>query len=208
VNGLYYVVGMGTRKNKAEETKKRILEAAYKIVREEGIHALSSTKIVKTAGISQGGFFHHFPQIEDLYLYMLDQIIRQMDEELSPKKFKTFRTFMRSVTDYTLALLDQAPETITTLFYFLSQSHHKPDYRARLKALLDAAFSRWAEDTARYFDPPLSAAQKDRLIRILDMYFCGFSFHYLVLGDQKLYRKISDDFADMLIRSIEKENAL
>lgn len=196
---------MTARKDKAEDTKRRILEAAYQIVREDSIQALSSTKIIKSAGISQGGFFHHFPQIEDLYLYMLDQMIRQMDAELSPKKFKTFREFIRNATNYTIQLLDRSPETITTLFYFLSQSSHKPGYQERLKAMLDAAFARWADDTAHYFGPAISKAQKDRLIRLLDMYFCGFSFHYLVLGAPKLYRKISDDFADMIINSIERE---
>lgn len=198
---------MTERKDKAEETKRRILQAAYQIVREDGIQALSSTKIIKAAGISQGGFFHHFPQIEDLYLYMLDQMIRQMDAELSPKKFKSFREFVRNATNYTIQLLDRSPETITSLFYFLSQSSHKPDYRERLKAMLDTAFARWANDTAHYFGPTISKAQKDRLIRLLDMYFCGFSFHYLVLGDPKLYRKISDDFADMIINSIERETS-
>lgn len=195
---------MNTRQQQAEQTKQRILEAAYRIVREEGIHTLSSLKIIEVAGISKGGFFHHFPQIEDLYLYMLDHFIGQFDRNLAPQKFNNFREFMRATTDYTMQLLEQAPETITTLFYFFSQGHHKPAYQQQIKALLEAAFARWAAEIAHYFEPALSETQQNHIVRLLDMYFYGLSFHYLVLGDKALYRNISDELADMLIGFLER----
>ncbi|MEZ4863825.1 MAG: TetR/AcrR family transcriptional regulator [Caldilineaceae bacterium] len=194
---------MNSRQQQAEQTKQRILEAAYQIVREEGIHALSSPKIIEVAGISKGGFFHHFPQIEDLYLYMLDHFIQQFDADLAPQKFNDFRAFMRATTEYTMQLLEQSPEMITTLFYFFSQGHHKPAYQQQLKTLLEAAFARWAADIARYFAPALSATQQSHIVRLLDMYFYGLSFHYLVLGDKPLYRTISDELAEMVLMYVE-----
>ncbi len=196
-----------TRQQQAEQTKQRILAAAYQIVREEGIHTLSSPKIIEVAGISKGGFFHHFPQIEDLYLYMLDQLIQQFDADLAPQTFSDFREFIRSTTDYTIQLLEQAPETITTLFYFFSQGHHKPAYQQQIKTLLETAFARWAADIAHYFEPALTETQQNHIVRLLDMYFYGLSFHYLVLGDKTLYRNISDELADMLIGFIERGNS-
>lgn len=196
---------MNTRKEQAEHTKQKILEATYSIVRDEGIHALSSLKIVEMAGISKGGFFHHFPQIEDLYLYMLDQLMQQFDEDLSPKKCKTVREFIRSSTNYIIEMLEASPENVTTLFYFLSQSGHKPEYKKRIEAMLGGMFARWANDISHFCSPKLSPAHKDHIIRILDMHFIGFSFHYLILGNKTLYRKVSDDFADMLTAFIDKE---
>ena len=113
---------MNMRKEQAEQTKKKLLEAAYRIVREDGIHTLSANKIIEVAQISKGGFFHHFPQMEDLYLYMLDSLIQTIDQDLAPEKFADFRTFMRVTTEYLIAYLEQAPETVTTLFYFLNRS--------------------------------------------------------------------------------------
>lgn len=190
---------MNTRQQQAEQTKQRILAAAYQIMRDEGIHTLSSLKIIDVAGISKGGFFHHFPQIEDLYLYMLDHLIQQFDAQFAPNEFNDFREFMRAMTAYTMQLLEQSPETVTTLFYFFSQGHHKPAYQQQLNALLDAAFARWAADIAHYFEPPLSATQQSHIVRLLDMYFYGLSFHYLVLGDKALYQNISEELAEMLI---------
>ena len=198
---------MNTRQQQAEQTKQRILEAAYQIVREEGIHTLSSPKIIEVAGISKGGFFHHFPEIEDLYLYMLDHLIQQLDAQLTPDQFDDFREFMRATTEYTMQLLEQAPETVTTLFYFFSQGHHKPAYQQQLKTLLEVTFARWAADIAHYFEPALSATQQSHIVRLLDMYFYGLSFHYLVLGDKPLYRNISDELADMVLMYIERENS-
>ncbi|WP_084645248.1 TetR/AcrR family transcriptional regulator [Francisella uliginis] len=58
------------------------------------MHAVSSTKIIKTAGISKGRFFHHFYQVEDLYLYILDSFVEKLEINLSPQKFESFKGFV------------------------------------------------------------------------------------------------------------------
>ncbi|MDW6004327.1 TetR/AcrR family transcriptional regulator [Vibrio mangrovi] len=196
-----------TRKKQAEQTKQKILAAAHQIVRNEGIHALSSLKVINQAGVSKGGFFHHFPQIEDLYLYMLDQLVQRLDEDLAPGNFTTLQAFIHATSEYTMQLLENAPESVTTLFYFLSQSHHKPEYRKRLQLMLDSMFEHWSHNISHFFRPDLTAEQRNHITRILDMYFCGFSFHFLLLGDKAGYRKISAQFAEMLADFVHKEES-
>ena len=43
------------------------------------------------------------------------------------------------------------------------------------------------------------------LVRLLDIYFAGFSLHYLLFKDKDLYRKITEDFTLMVINNIEGE---
>lgn len=45
-----------------EETIKKIYEAFFKLVLEEGFHKASTNKIAKEAGISIGTLYHHFPE--------------------------------------------------------------------------------------------------------------------------------------------------
>lgn len=197
---------MTRRQQQAEQTKQRLLEAAYTIVREHGIQSLSANRIIEVAGVSKGGFFHHFPQIEDLYLHMLDSMMHQLDEDLAPAKFDSFHDYIRTSTDYMIHLLDETPETITILFHFLGQSRHNEAYRQRLRTIIETAIANWARQIAGYFDPPLSEERLQAVIRLTDIYFNGFSLHYLVLGDRQTYARLSDDFADAIIALVNTWN--
>lgn len=189
---------MPTKIQQAERTKRKILSAVYEIVRREGPQGISANKIVATAKISKGGMFHHFPQIEDLYLYMLDDMIRQMDEGLVPEDFPSLEKFIAHSTDFLILWMDQSPEIMSALYYFLSQSLHNPKYQERLKTMVESSFTGWAEKLSGYFTPALSKTKMQELVRLVDMYFSGLGLHYLIFKDPKFYRRLSKDFAKML----------
>lgn len=189
---------MNRRQQQAQTTKKRILEQAYAIVRQEGVQALSANKIVKAAGISKGGFFHHFPQIEDLYLYLLDDLMQTLLQASKPDQVQTFSEFMAASCEFLFDFLEQSPEITTTLFYFLSLSPHNPAYQERLENILNSAFAAWAEGFAGYFAPALSEQDRQTLVRMTDMFFAGFSLHYLLLKDRQTYRQLAQTFAEMV----------
>lgn len=196
---------MNSHQTKTEQTKQKILQAVYKIVKEEGVQMLSSTKIIKKAEISKGRFFHHFSQIDDLYLYILDCFVEKLEVNLAPIKFKDFEEFLHQATEYSFFLLDQSSEEIIMIFYFLGYSQHNFKYRSKFKMILNSSFKKWANDISQYFKSDLSEKQKEYMVRLLDMYFCGLSFHYLVLGEKKLYKEITNDFIEMFISFIKKE---
>jgi len=189
---------MAPKSEQAERTKTKILSAVYEIVRREGPQGISANKIVTTAKISKGGLFHHFPQIEDLYLYMLDDLIRQMDEGLVPRDFPSLEKFIGHTTDFLILWMDQAPEIMSALYHFLSQSLHNPKYQERLKTMVESSFAGWAEKLSAYFTPALSKTKMQELVRLVDMYFSGLGLHYLIFKDPKFYRRLSKDFARML----------
>ncbi len=48
------------------ETRKRIIEAALGLFSKNSYHNVSMEEVVRKAGISKGGLFHHFPSKYDL----------------------------------------------------------------------------------------------------------------------------------------------
>ncbi|MED7788778.1 TetR/AcrR family transcriptional regulator [Francisella sp. 19X1-34] len=195
---------MNIQQAKSEKTKQTIVEAVYQIVREEGVHAVSSTKIIKTAGISKGRFFHHFHQVEDLYLYVLDRYIEKT-EVVSPKKFKNFREFVSGYIKYNFDILEKTPEEIVIIFYFYGYSQSNSKYKDKFKDMLKSSFHRWMSQISVHFETNISEEQKDRLLRLLDMYICGLGFHYLVWKDKKLYHKVNNDLVDMITNFFDQE---
>jgi AcrR family transcriptional regulator len=197
---------MNVKKQQAELTKKELLAAAYKIIREEGILKLSANRIAAVANVSKGGFFHHFPHMEDLYLYLLDSLIQQFDEDINPNQYTDIREYMNISTEYMFSVLDHSPEIITTLFYFLSQSQRNLKYQQRLKTMLEGTFVNWAKKLSHFFSPPLTEFEMDTIVRIVDIYFGGFSLHYQVFQDKARYRKLSHDFTTMILTFVENRS--
>ena len=62
---------MVAKKIQAEQAKLKLLEAAFEVLKLKGVKSLTAAQIVESAGLSKGGFFHHFPKIEDFYIYIL-----------------------------------------------------------------------------------------------------------------------------------------
>ncbi|OLO28977.1 TetR family transcriptional regulator [Alkalihalophilus pseudofirmus] len=58
----------------SEQTKKKIIDAALSLFKEKGFHEVSVRMIAKEAGISNGGFYHHFHSKDEL-LYQLNDFI-------------------------------------------------------------------------------------------------------------------------------------
>ena len=72
------------RRVKGHETERRILDAAQKLMREQGFAAVSVRDICREAGVTTGAFYHHFDSKEALldrgYIEMDDYIRRHMQE--------------------------------------------------------------------------------------------------------------------------------
>jgi len=69
-------------KEKGEETRNRILKAGSICFSRKGYDATSVEEICKEAGISKGGFFHHFPTKQALFLELLNNWLSELDKEM------------------------------------------------------------------------------------------------------------------------------
>lgn len=59
------------------ETRKQIIQAAFKLFAAKGIHGTTSTEIAQKAGISTGSFYAYFKNKKTLLLEMLEDYLEQ-----------------------------------------------------------------------------------------------------------------------------------
>lgn len=94
---------MSTRKSrsgalKSERTRQRIVSAAAAAYRERGIQATGVREIMKRAGLTQGGFYFHFPDKDSLFrevsrevaLSSISEYLASADNAPAEKKLATF----------------------------------------------------------------------------------------------------------------------
>jgi AcrR family transcriptional regulator len=75
-------------KRSAEETKKNILEAAQSVFTEHGYAQASMRTIAKAAGTSVGGLYLHFRNKEELYLTLMQDRMKMLNDLTEEALFK------------------------------------------------------------------------------------------------------------------------
>lgn len=67
---------------RSEETRKHIVEAAQELFAKEGYESTSVADICRSADVSKGAFYHHFPTKQTVFLRLLEDWLADIDAEL------------------------------------------------------------------------------------------------------------------------------
>ena len=70
------------RDQQREETRRRLYEAALEVFRRDGFVACRIDDIVRTAGVSRGSFYFHFPTKDDVLIELMRETERQITAAL------------------------------------------------------------------------------------------------------------------------------
>lgn len=114
---------MGKRE-KGEETKEKILKFATECFSEKGYDATSVDEICKRAGISKGGFFHHFPTKQALFMEILNNWLSNLDKEIDRiiLESSNIYTALTELTGITKKVLKDSYGHLSLFLEFLSKA--------------------------------------------------------------------------------------
>lgn len=73
------------RKKDPERVRQLILDKAIQLAAEQGVQGMSIQSVANMAGVTKGGVFHHFANKQHLIKAMLEELIHQLDREVSTK---------------------------------------------------------------------------------------------------------------------------
>lgn len=100
-------VELTRRERKKEETKERILQAAFALFRKRGVEATTVDEICEKADVAKGTFFNYFPRKEAVFSYLSETWVADLEEtigELFGKSGPAFRrvldAFVQTATFY------------------------------------------------------------------------------------------------------------
>ncbi|MEJ5314518.1 MULTISPECIES: TetR/AcrR family transcriptional regulator [Anaerolinea] len=67
---------------RSEETRQKILQAAEVLFAQKGYDATGVADLCAASGVSKGAFYHHFPSKQSVFLALLEEWLKQLDEQL------------------------------------------------------------------------------------------------------------------------------
>jgi AcrR family transcriptional regulator len=91
------------------ETKGKIMRAAQDLFSRSGFESASVSEICALAGVSKGAFYHHFPSKQSIFMELLTEWLRGVDEAL-----ENLRTIQPEVPQALIQMADILPEIIKT----------------------------------------------------------------------------------------------
>ena len=153
-------------------TRAQILEAAVDIIAENGLSALTAANLIKHAGISKGGLYHHFKQMDDVTLAALEVMVDRFIDLLDDATDETLHGFLSRVEANLFEVQLPNRRLTRALYTFFEQVMFKPVYRnaiARMFATIRELRRRQIA-TAR---PDLTEQQVDNVLCLLDTFTLG-----------------------------------
>ncbi|ALM51963.1 TetR/AcrR family transcriptional regulator [Halomonas huangheensis] len=113
------------RKKQPELVRKQLLEAGISIAISRGLAAVTVQAVSEEAGVTKGGFLHHFPCKRDLILTIFNDLISSIESELDEhmkKDPEKYGSFTRAYIEFSLASAWNGTYDIRTALAVLSIS--------------------------------------------------------------------------------------
>ncbi len=120
-----------TSERERDQTRARILDAAYAVFAERGYRAATVDAIARGAGLSRAGLLHHYASKQGLLLALLDARDEQLDAELHLSRDETTATeILRSMRQSLATILGR--RELVKLAHALSAEASDPEHPAHL----------------------------------------------------------------------------
>jgi AcrR family transcriptional regulator len=134
---------------KRRQTRRRLLHAGTVVLVERGPAQVSAGQIAAAAGVAVGTFYNHFASVDDFVDAVADDLSRGVEigrDTLNDIEHDPGRRVAIGV----LQLLDMADTDPTSAAAFVTLAALRPDFRARIRAIVGQAISDGVE--AQLFD--------------------------------------------------------
>ncbi|HHS98099.1 MAG TPA: TetR/AcrR family transcriptional regulator [Chloroflexi bacterium] len=148
---------------RGEQTRERILEAAEVCFARNGYDGTGVAEICQRAGVTKGGFYHHFPSKQALFLELLERWLETLDEQLAGLRAEagSVPETLSMMAGMAGRILEEGRGRLPMFLEFWSQAARDPAiwrrtiapyrrYRAFFTGLIESGI---AEGTLRPVDP-------------------------------------------------------
>lgn len=113
---------------RGEETRTRILDVAQDAFARYGYDATGVAEICRRAGVTKGGFYHHFPSKQDVFLEMLERWLEGLDRQLEALRAGrgTVPEELQAMTAMVPVVFQEAGGRLPLFLEFLTKAGHSP----------------------------------------------------------------------------------
>ncbi len=173
------------RKLKGQKTRKRILDAANRMIEKEGVQAVSTRQIALLAGISQSSLYHHFKSADEI---IISSMVERAKSNMSGLKVEQFT----SLEEYLNALFAMVYQQVVkrgsgSYFSILEKARTNDEFREEVMALGRGMKAQLVQHLELVAKRPLSPAKLEAVVFAFSMIREGLISHLQIYRDQSSF---------------------
>lgn len=195
-------------RQRSEETRARILEAAVKQFSVNGYNAASVDSICAAAGVSKGAFYHHFKTKQDVFLALLDGWLQTFDQAIEASKDLPVPETFQKLTAYFPYIFESAEENLPMfLEFWLQASRDETVWQASI-----APYRRYHKHFASLIKRGIAEGSfvevnPDVAARLIVSAAMGLLLQSLLDPEGAKWEKVARDTVQLMMKSLVKEDA-
>lgn len=198
----------GSRRTQAErtgETRRKILDAAVRLLGERGYAGLRTTDVAAAAGVSKGAQTHHFPSKDALVVAVIEHVFQRATEQARQRAHRTM-----SVDQALRALIADGQEFFFSELFLIALDLA---IQGRTQASMENAFTKISAATrlpveAHWRDALVAsgvpAALADDLLWLTLSIVRGVAIRRLWQQDPPRFRRLFDLWREMVLGHLER----
>ena len=110
------------RKKQPEQVRRALLDAATRLAVEGGVASVTVQAVSEAAGVTKGGFLHHFPSKQALVTAVFEELLETIDRDLDARLAADPKPHGRFSRAYVEAVFDMDADTDGGAWAALSMS--------------------------------------------------------------------------------------
>lgn len=183
--------------------RRRILTTTLEIVGNEGLGALTASKLGRQAGISKGALYHHFSSLEEVKYAAIDQLVSMFLAVAEPSHFEDFESYL-SVTGDTLYFTMQCePYAMKAMYSFTTHALFDDHTKSQIHRFSQHGLAEYTRAIEYFYKDKVPQQKIDTAIRVVDAFFLGAGLQCYLLEDEAKFRQSWSLFSDMLLSQLE-----
>jgi AcrR family transcriptional regulator len=119
------------QKDISSATQIAILDAANRVILDQGVEALTLEAVAQQAGVSKGGLLYHFPSKKKLIAAMINRLIAEVDSSLAEELVKSGGDYLTAYIRASFVINPERDKISCALFAAIA---HDPDLIKPLQA--------------------------------------------------------------------------
>ncbi|WP_131826414.1 TetR/AcrR family transcriptional regulator [Salinivibrio proteolyticus] len=186
----------------SQAMRQRILSTTLEIVGNEGLAALTATKLGKKAGISKGALYHHFDNLDAVKHAAVDELISMFLAVAEPANFDDFESYLEVTGDTLYLTMKCEPYAMKAMYSFTAQALFDDQFRESIQRFSQHGLAEYTRAIDYFYQGKIPQHQIDTAIRVVDAFFLGVGLQsYLLQGEDK-FRQNWALFSQMLLKQL------
>lgn len=188
---------------RSSKTRTLIIEAACDVLSESGYAGLTASALVMQSGISKGGIYHHFDNMDEVVLAAYKKTTREVFTELRMHTPKSFNEFMGNVERLLFEGLFKNPRAMRIMHELLPRAIYDPTFGAKRQALVDTGIARATQSILGSVDGNITETELRITLQSVSIFLSGIAIHFQMTGNLNeckemwaSFRKMTSDKVD------------